>query len=294
MQLISTVAELRQRLRSVAKSGNSLQPKGCVKLTQTGIAFVPTMGNLHEGHLDLVRIARQHGQCVVVSIFVNPLQFGANEDFSKYPRTLAQDCKKLEQCGVDVVFTPSERELYPQPQQVTVEPPLANKLCGAFRPGHFRGVATVVLKLLNIVQPQVAVFGKKDYQQLYVVRQVAAQLNLPVEIVGGETVRAPDGLALSSRNQYLSAAERTEATFLYRTLMSTRQAILDGATDFIRLERQATEALTTHGWQGDYVAVRAQATLMQPESGEHDLVILAAARLGNTRLIDNLEVCLKG
>jgi len=277
MQVISTVAELRQRLRG-----------------ETPIAFVPTMGNLHEGHLDLVRIARQHAKCVVVSIFVNPLQFGANEDFSKYPRTLAQDCEKLEQCGVDVVFTPTERELYPLPQQVTVEPPLADELCGAFRPGHFRGVATVVLKLLNIVQPQVAVFGKKDYQQLYVVRRVAAQLNLPVEIVGGETVRAPDGLALSSRNQYLNAAERTEAVFLYQMLVSTRQAVLDGEVGYAKLERQAAEALTARGWQVDYVAVRAQATLALPESGERDLVILAAARLGKTRLIDNLEVCLKG
>lgn len=277
MQIISTVAELRRYLRGKA-----------------GIAFVPTMGNLHQGHLDLVRIARKHAQCVVVSLFVNPLQFGANEDFSKYPRTLAQDCEKLEQCGVDVVFTPTERELYPQPQQVAVEPPLANELCGTFRPGHFRGVATVVLKLLNIVQPQMAVFGKKDYQQLYVVRQVAAQLNLPVEIIGGETVRAPDGLALSSRNQYLSAAERTEAAFLYQTLVAMRQAMLDGATDFAKLERQAAEALTTRGWQVDYVAVRAQATLMQPQSSECDLVVFAAARLGNTRLIDNLEVCLKG
>ncbi len=276
MQIISTVAKLRQHLRGAA-----------------GITFVPTMGNLHEGHLDLACIARQHGQCVVASIFVNPLQFGANEDFSKYPRTLQADCNKLEGL-VDVVFAPTEAEMYPMPQQVTVVPPLENELCGAFRPGHFRGVATVVLKLLNIVQPQVAVFGKKDYQQLYVVRQVAAQLNLPVEIVGGETVRAPDGLALSSRNQYLSAAERTEASFLYQILMSTRQAVLDGATDFAKLERQAVEALTARGWQVDYVAVRAQATLMQPESSERDMVILAAARLGQTRLIDNLEVCLKG
>jgi len=274
MQVISPIFELRQRLRG-----------------ETGIAFVPTMGNLHEGHLDLVRIARQRSQCVVVSIFVNPLQFGAHEDFGKYPRTLQADCDKLEGMA-DVVFTPTEHELYPQPQQVTVEPPLADELCGAFRPGHFRGVATVVLKLLNIVQPQVAVFGKKDYQQLYVVRQVAAQLNLPVEIVGGETVRAPDGLALSSRNQYLSVAERTEATFLYQMLASMRQAMLEGATDFAKLERQAAEALTARGWQVDYVAVRAQSTLLQPESGERGLVILAAARLGNTRLIDNLEVCI--
>jgi len=275
MQIISTVSELRQRLRG-----------------ETSIAFVPTMGNLHEGHLDLVRIAHEHGHCVVVSIFVNPIQFGANEDFGKYPRTLQADCEKLEQCGVDVVFAPTESELYPQPQQVTVEPPLENELCGAFRPGHFRGVATVVLKLFNIVQPQAAVFGNKDYQQLYVIHQVVAQLNLPIKIIGGETVRAPDGLALSSRNQYLSAAERTEAAFLYQTLVAMRQAVLDGAMDFTALERQTEQALTARGWQVDYVAVRARNTLTQAQSGEHDLVILAAARLGNTRLIDNLEVCI--
>ena len=275
MQIITTVSELRQRLRG-----------------ETSIVFVPTMGNLHEGHFDLVRIAREHGRCVVVSIFVNPMQFGANEDFGKYPRTLQADCEKLEQCGADVVFTPTERELYSQPQQVTVEPPLENELCGAFRPGHFRGVATVVLKLLNIVQPQVSVFGKKDYQQLYVIRQVAAQLNLPVEIVGGETVRAPDGLALSSRNQYLSAAERTEAAFLYQTLVAMRQAVLDGTVDLTALERQTAQTLAARGWQVDYVAVRDKNTLTQPGSGERDLVILAAARLGQTRLIDNLEVCI--
>lgn len=273
MQIISTVAELRARLAN-----------------ETTIAFVPTMGNLHEGHLDLVRIAREHGQCVVVSIFVNPLQFGANEDFGKYPRTLERDCKMLEQYGVEVVFAPSERELYPQPQQVTVEPPLADELCGAFRPGHFRGVATVVLKLLNIVQPQVAVFGKKDYQQLYVIRQTVTQLNLPVAVLGGETVRAADGLALSSRNQYLSAAERTEAAFLYQTLAGMRQAMLQGAENFAVLEQQATQTLAARGWQVDYVAVRDRNTLMQPHGGE--LVILAAARLGKTRLIDNLEVCI--
>ena len=278
MQIISTTAELRQRLHG-----------------ETSTAFVPTMGNLHEGHLDLVRIARQHGNCIVVSIFVNPLQFGANEDFGKYPRTLQADCDKLEGLA-DVVFAPTESELYPQPQQVTVEPPLENDLCGAFRPGHFRGVATVVLKLLNIVQPQVAVFGKKDYQQLYVIRQAVAQLNLPVEIVGGETVRAPDGLALSSRNQYLSSAERTEAAFLYQTLAGMRQTMLGGETDYPKLERHAAEALVVRGWQVDYVAVRTQSGLMRPEVGESDLVILIAARLGQTRLIDNLEVvvCLNG
>ena len=274
MLVIHTIAELRARLQGL-----------------TGIAFVPTMGNLHQGHLDLVRIARQHCQFVVVSIFVNPLQFGVNEDYSKYPRTLEQDCKMLEQSGVDMVFAPSERDLYPQPQQVTVElPPIANELCGAFRPGHFRGAATVVLKLLNIVQPHIAVFGKKDYQQLYLMRQMTAQLNLPVEIIGGETVRASDGLALSSRNQYLNVAERTEAIFLYQNLIGIRLAITDGATDFIKLERQAIEVLTARGWRVDYVSIRAQANLAEPITRECNLVILAAARLGRTRLIDNLEV----
>jgi pantoate--beta-alanine ligase len=274
MLVIHTIAELHARLRGV-----------------TGIVLVPTMGNLHQGHLDLVRIARQHGQFVVVSLFVNPLQFGMNEDYSKYPRTLEQDCKKLEQCGTDVVFAPSERELYPQPQQVTVElPPVANELCGAFRSGHFRGAATAVLKLLNIVQPRIAVFGKKDYQQLYLMRQMTAQLNLPVEIIGGETVRASDGLALSSRNQYLNVVERTEAVLLYQNLVEIRQAIVDSATDFLMLERQAREALSARGWRVDYVAIRSQANLAEPTAGECNLVILAAAWLGQTRLIDNLEV----
>ena len=275
MKIISSIADLRAHLRG-----------------ETSIAFVPTMGNLHAGHLDLVRIAREHGKCVAASIFVNPLQFGANEDFGKYPRTLQEDCAKLEECGVDVVFTPTESELYPQPQQVTVAPPLENELCGLFRPGHFRGVATVVLKLLNMVQPQVAVFGKKDYQQLYVIRQVVAQLNLPVTIVGGETIRAADGLALSSRNQYLSTTERTEAAFLYQTLMDMRQSVQNGARDFAALERQAVQSLVERGWKMDYVAVREQNTLLLPKSGERELVILAAARLGQTRLIDNLEVCI--
>jgi pantoate--beta-alanine ligase len=273
MKVISGISELRQYLRG-----------------QTSIAFVPTMGNLHEGHLDLVRIARKHATCVVVSIFVNPIQFGVNEDFGKYPRTLQADCNKLEQCGVNVVFAPTESELYPQPQQVMVEPPLANDLCGAFRPGHFCGVATVVLKLLNIVQPQLAIFGKKDFQQLYVIRQVVAQLNLPVEIMGGETIRAEDGLALSSRNQYLSGAERTEATFLYQTLLGMQQAIQDGTRDYTRLELEATQAMLARGWRVDYLAVRERDTLLHPKNGEHGLVILAAARLGQTRLIDNLEV----
>lgn len=281
MIVISPIAALRQRLRD-----------------EHEIAFVPTMGNLHEGHLDLVRVARERASCVVVSIFVNPLQFGVNEDFSKYPRTLEQDYYLLEQCGVDVVFAPSEHDLYTQPQQVMVEPAtIANELCGAFRPGHFRGVATVVLKLFNIVQPQVAVFGKKDYQQLHIVRQMVTQFNLPIEIVGGETVRADDGLALSSRNQYLNQAERTEAVFLCRTLAKIREKLLLGERDVAiqnvaGLEHEAAAALAARGWKVDYVAIRSRATLSVPVAGEQYLVVLVAAWLGKTRLIDNLEISL--
>ncbi|BBE51624.1 Pantothenate synthetase [Ferriphaselus amnicola] len=277
MQLIHSVSELRARLAG-----------------ESSVAFVPTMGNLHVGHLDLVRIARQHGRCVVVSIFVNPLQFGVGEDFDTYPRTLEADCAQLQGLA-DVVFAPSVAEMYPLPQTMTVTPPpIASELCGAARPGHFSGVATVVLKLFNLVQPQVAVFGKKDYQQLHVIRQLVAQFNLPVEIIGGETVRAADGLALSSRNQYLSPAERGEAVFLSQTLQAVKQNLLSGVRDAAALERQAAEALAARGWQVDYVAIRSQATLAAPTSGEHELVVLAAAKLGITRLIDNLEICLEG
>jgi pantoate--beta-alanine ligase len=280
MQIISTVADLRARLQS-----------------ETAIAFVPTMGNLHEGHLDLVRIARKHGSCVVASIFVNPLQFGPNEDFDKYPRTLDEDCAKLQGLA-DVVFAPSVNEIYPAQQTVFVElPTIANELDGASRPGHFRGMATVVLKLLNIVQPQVAVFGKKDYQQLHIIRQIVAQLNLPVLIIGSETVRAADGLAQSSRNQYLNASERAEAVFLYQTLQGVRSAILKGGRDFERLQQQAVEALAARGWKVDYVAVCNQSDLLPASRSkfgpaQNELVILAAARLGNTRLIDNVELSL--
>ena len=275
MQIISTIADLRARLRS-----------------ETAIAFVPTMGNLHEGHLDLVRIAREQGKCVVVSIFVNPLQFGPNEDFDKYPRTLEADCAKLQGLA-EVVFAPSVSEMYPAQQTVFVEPPpIASELDGASRPGHFRGMATVVLKLLNIVQPHIALFGKKDYQQLHIIRSMVAQFNLPVRIVAGETVRAADGLALSSRNQYLSPSERSEAVFLQQTLQGMRQAILQGGRDFERLQQHAVEALTARGWKVDYVAVRNQADLLLAILGQRDLVILAAARLGNTRLIDNVEISL--
>ena len=280
MQIISTITELRTRLAD-----------------DRAIAFVPTMGNLHEGHLNLMRLAREHGGCVVASIFVNPLQFGPNEDFDKYPRTLEADSAKLQGLA-DVVFAPSVNEMYPEKQTVFVEPPpIANELDGATRPGHFRGMATVVLKLLNVVQPQVALFGKKDYQQLRIIRQMVAQLNLPVRIIGCETVRAADGLALSSRNQYLNAAERNEATFLYQTLQGIRLAIVQGERDFEQLQKQAVEALAARNWQVDYVVVRNQSDLRpasraQRELAELNLIILAAAKLGNTRLLDNVEVCL--
>ena len=275
MQIISTTQELRDRLKS-----------------EPSVAFVPTMGNLHQGHLALVRQAREHGRCVVVSIFVNPLQFGPNEDFASYPRTFEQDREQLAGLA-DVVFAPTVADLYPEPQQVFIEPPpVANELCGAFRPGHFRGVATVVLKLFNIVQPQAAVFGKKDCQQLHVIRAMVRQLNLPVEIVAGETLRAGDNLALSSRNAYLSAEDRTEAVRLYRNLAFIRESIIAGNLDFPVLERGAIADLEAHGWRVDYVSVRAAASLAPAETGEMNLVVLAAAWLGKTRLIDNLEICL--
>ncbi len=256
------------------------------------IAFVPTMGNLHEGHLTLMRQARQHADTVVASIFVNRLQFGPGEDFDKYPRTFEADCAKLQKAGVDVLFAPSESDLYPEPQNFFVEPPdLQHLLEGAFRPGHFRGVATVVLKLFNCVQPQAALFGKKDYQQLMLIRAMARQLALPMDIVGVDTVRAEDGLALSSRNGYLSPAERQEAPRLIRTLEHLREQLLrQGISAREALEQEAAASLDKHGWKTDYVAVRQQSDLHPPRDMDQKLVIVAAARLGHTRLIDNLEV----
>jgi len=257
---------------------------------EPSVAFVPTMGNLHEGHLALMCQAREHGRCVVASIFVNRLQFAPHEDFDRYPRTFEADCDKLRSAGVDVLFAPDEKELYPQPQAFLVEPPaFANMLEGEFRPGFFRGVATVVMKLFNIVQPQAAVFGQKDYQQLMVVRQMVQQLALPISIVAGQTARAADGLALSSRNGYLSAAERAEAPRLFRTLQDLAQQIQAGRHDFATLEAQAMEKLVQNQWKPDYIAVRNQADLQLPALTDR-LVIVAAAWLGKTRLIDNLEV----
>jgi pantoate--beta-alanine ligase len=246
------------------------------------MAFVPTMGNLHEGHLSLVRIARAQAEKVAVSIFVNRLQFRPGEDFDSYPRTFERDCAMLEAAGVDLLFAPDETVLYPQPQTFMVQPgPLGEELEGRFRPGFFQGVATVVLKLFNCVQPAVAVFGKKDYQQLLVVRAMARQLDLPVRIVAGETVREADGLAMSSRNGYLSAAERAEAPRLHRLLAE----VAGGGTR----PEDARQALAAAGWKPDYVEVRHRADLRKVEGGDRDRVVLAAARLGQTRLIDNLE-----
>jgi pantoate--beta-alanine ligase len=245
------------------------------------VAFVPTMGNLHDGHASLVRIAKQHAPRVAVSIFVNRLQFLPSEDFERYPRTFERDCAMLEREGVAFLFAPDEAVLYPEPQLVRVHPgTLGAELEGKFRPGFFDGVATVVLKLFNCVQPRAAVFGKKDYQQLMVVRAMARQLDLPLHVVAGETVREPDGLAMSSRNAYLSPAERAEAPRLYRVLQEVASGKDPG---------QAAGELRAAGWNPDYVEVRRRRDLAAPRSGDRELVVLAAARLGQTRLIDNLE-----
>lgn len=275
MQIHPTVAALRAALADAGR-----------------IVFVPTMGNLHEGHIALMRQARAHGDCVVASIFVNRLQFRPGEDFDKYPRTLAADCEKLVAAGVDHLFAPSEEELYPVPQRYVVEPPAehADILEGEFRPGHFRGVATVVMKLFAIVQPHAALFGKKDYQQFMVLSAMVREFALAVEVIPGETVRAADGLALSSRNGYLTASERAEAPRLHRCLNRVAEAIRAGDRDYARLEQEAAAELSAHGWAPDYVAVRQRIDLKSPADDEAALVVLAAARLGKTRLIDNLEI----
>ena len=275
MKIIHTIQELRDWRREAGS-----------------VAFVPTMGNLHEGHLALVREAAKRADQVVVSIFVNRLQFGQGEDFDRYPRTLEQDAAKLAGEGVAVLFAPSEQELYPNvAQQYNVEPPnLQNELCGAFRPGHFRGVATVVAKLFNIVEPDYACFGKKDYQQLAILQGMAADLNFRVEIVPVDIGRAADGLALSSRNQYLSEAERKQAPQLYRELQAIARAVENGNRNYAELEQQAAANLKQAGWQVDYVEIRHAGNLQVAHVGDSELVVLAAARLGNTRLIDNVEI----
>ena len=278
MQIIHTVKELREWRKTAGR-----------------VAFVPTMGNLHEGHLALVREAKKRADNVVVSIFVNRLQFGQGEDFDKYPRTLGQDAAKLEGEGVAVVFAPDEKELYPNVEQrYNVEPPnLQNELCGRFRPGHFRGVATVVTKLFNIVQPDAACFGKKDYQQLAIIKGFAEDLNFNVEIVPVDTGRASDGLALSSRNQNLDENERAEAPRLFRELNKIAEALRGGNLAYAELEQTAVRNLTEAGWTVDYVEIRHAESLAVAHAGDKDLVVLAAARLGGTRLIDNVEVSLR-
>ncbi|MEJ2462172.1 MAG: pantoate--beta-alanine ligase [Candidatus Thiodiazotropha sp.] len=257
------------------------------------IAFVPTMGNLHAGHLDLVQEAARQADRVVVSIFVNPLQFGEGEDFDAYPRTLDEDKQKLMELGADLLFAPTVDTLYPSGQeaQTRVEvPALSDILCGASRPGHFVGVATVVCKLFNMVQPDLAVFGEKDYQQLMVIRRMVADLAMPIRIVGKSTVREPDGLAMSSRNGYLSADQRGAAPLLYRTLQSTAEALRGGDRDYTGLETAAREVLQEAGFRPDYYVIRRAGDLAPPGQSEDNLVVLAAAYLGTTRLIDNLIV----
>jgi pantoate--beta-alanine ligase len=277
MDIIHSVADLRARLQ---REPNNV--------------FVPTMGNLHKGHIQLIDLAKPRAACTVVSIFVNRLQFGPREDFDRYPRTFDADCRRLRDAGVDVTFVPEEKEIYPEPQTFVVEPSdLQHILEGAHRPGHFRGVATVVLKLFNLVMPHSAIFGKKDYQQYIVLRDMVRQLALPIEIIPAETVRAADGLALSSRNSYLSADERREAPRLYRMLRYAHDEIMAGARDFQRIELHTMSELANHGWKPDYIAVRRQSDLQAPIAADRDIVVLAAARLGRTRLIDNVEVFLK-
>ena len=276
MDIVKSVTALRERLQ---REPNNI--------------FVPTMGNLHEGHINLMRIAKPKAACTVVSIFVNRLQFGPKEDFERYPRTFQSDCDKLRSAGVDVVFAPDEKEIYPEPQTFAVEPSdLQHILDGAFRPGHFRGVATVVLKLFNMVMPHAAIFGKKDYQQYLVLRDMVRQFALPVEIIPAETVRAADGLALSSRNGYLTAAERAAAPRLYSLLRDAREKIAKGERNFQRIELEAMSLLSQNGWAPQYVAVRRRADLQAPAPEERELVILAAAYLGKTRLVDNIELTL--
>lgn len=281
MDVIEHLDELRERL---ARAGR--------------VAFVPTMGNLHAGHLSLMRIAREHGDAVVASVFVNRLQFGPNEDYDRYPRTFQADCAGLRAEGVDVLYAPREQDVYPTPQVYRVQPPpLAEDLEGQFRPRFFDGVCTVVLKLFNMVQPDVAVFGKKDRQQLKIVRGMVQQFNLPIQVVPAETVRADDGLALSSRNNYLSPSERAEAPRLYRTLRYIADEIAAGRTDYANLEAEGRAELARHGWKVDYVAVRHGLALRipHPEGYDHPnlLIVLGAATLGSTRLIDNVDVIRK-
>ncbi len=287
MQIIQTVSELRKALKNHASIG-----------------FVPTMGNLHAGHIALVEIAKQHADIVVASIFVNPLQFSPTEDLSTYPRTPEADYEKLKAAGCDIVFTPSVLEMYPDfdgkniNQSMTIDPPpIANVLCGATRLKHFAGVATVVMKLFNMVQPDVAVFGKKDFQQLFIIKEMVRQFNLPIEIIAGDTVREANGLALSSRNGYLTDAQRAQAAQLNSALQSIVNNIKSGNKDFTQLEQQALNNLAQQGWEVDYISIRSSKTLQPATTVDDNIIVLGAAKItnktgGKTRLIDNIELCL--
>jgi pantoate--beta-alanine ligase len=264
------------------------------------IAFVPTMGNLHAGHIQLVNIAKQQAECVVVSIFVNPLQFDSAIDLEKYPRTLAADCKLLEKAGATIVFAPTIEEMYPDfdgkslnQTMVITPPPIADTLCGASRPGHFAGVATVVAKLFNLVQPDIAVFGKKDFQQLMIIRALVKQFNFAIEIVAADIVREANGLAMSSRNGHFNAQQKEEAAQLNQALNIAIKTVKSSQSDFSTIEKQTTEQLTKQGWQVDYVSIRDALSLKPAQEGDVQLVILAAATLANIRLIDNIEFCAK-
>ena len=289
MKIIHTVSELRNTLKNHAS------------IASGGICLVPTMGNLHAGHIKLVEIAKQHGKTVVVSIFVNPLQFGPNEDFGSYPRTLEADCEKLKNLA-DIVFAPTVAEMYADfdgkslNQTMTISPPpIADMLCGASRPGHFAGMATVVMKLFNLVfyntvQPQIAVFGKKDFQQLFIIKQLVKQFNCPIEIIAGEIVREASGLAMSSRNAYLTETERAAASQLNQALQRIAQEIKGGKCGFDAMIKTATSALNTEGWAVDYIAICDANTLLPAQENDKNLVVLGAAKLGKTRLIDNIEL----
>lgn len=278
MQILKTIEEVRAWRRNLPKEDK--------------LALIPTMGNLHTGHLSLVYAAQKHARYSIVSIFVNGLQFGEGEDFSSYPRTFGDDCDKLHAAGVDAVFHPDEKELYPHGfASVQIDPPpIQNELCGAFRPGHFRGVTTIVCKLFNIIQPEIACFGMKDYQQLHIIRQMITDLNFSIKVISVEIARAGDGLALSSRNGYLSESERLEAPQLVLHLQKLCDAVLSGNCDFAALSRQMADLLEARGWKVDYVEIRDADTLASVDKYTTKIVALVAARIGTTRLIDNLTI----
>lgn len=280
MDIVHQIEPLRERRERWRTDGHSL-------------ALVPTMGNLHAGHLHLVESAFELADRVAVSIFINPLQFSPGEDLDSYPRTLDADRRLLDDLGVDLLFVPDEAELYPAGRAATTRvsvPGLSEELCGALRPGHFEGVATVVAKLFNLFTPEVSVFGKKDYQQLMVIRRLVDDLNMPVDVVGVDTVREPDGLAMSSRNCYLNTGERRRAAEIYRVLQSIAESLKKGMTDYAVLEQRGVSKLSAAGFHPDYVVVRRRDDLGSPGPDDRELIVLTAARMGKARLIDNVEI----